>query len=311
MCVSLSLSGVRAEVDVIDVGAALALEPAGNAPVSAARAPTGQLTRRSRRPPALGVLVRDRLLTPDEYWAMANGLADSTAPTTGNIAITDWIAANGDQLGRNYATRSSGTSTGRRRPRLDEPHQGRGPRLDRRRRLTRRARPARVRPDPTADRRAPAGSPRARLHGEHPRPAPAGARRRCGWQRPVPATVPVRPRPGTAPPRPVGSRAASHRRSQCLPRSVPRRGQPTSRSRAPIPAGPPHASARRVRRSGAAWWSGRTIARIPARPAWRSLRRCWPPSPPRPRRPAGTRARWSRRGPPRQPVRPAASPSAR
>jgi nucleoside-diphosphate-sugar epimerase len=52
---------------------------------------------------ALGVLVRDRLLTPDEYWAMAKGLADSTAPTTGNIAITDWIAANGDQLGRNYA----------------------------------------------------------------------------------------------------------------------------------------------------------------------------------------------------------------
>src|SRR3954468_1239885 len=41
MCVSLSLSGVRAEVDVIDVGAALALEPAGNAPVSAARPPTG------------------------------------------------------------------------------------------------------------------------------------------------------------------------------------------------------------------------------------------------------------------------------
>src|SRR3954453_16052468 len=103
MCVSLSLSGVRAEVDVIDVGAALALEPAGNAPVSAARAPTGQLTRRSRRPPALGGLVRDRLVPPDEYWAMANGLADSTAPTTGNIAITDWIAANGDQLGRNYA----------------------------------------------------------------------------------------------------------------------------------------------------------------------------------------------------------------
>jgi nucleoside-diphosphate-sugar epimerase len=52
---------------------------------------------------ALGVLVRDRLLTPDEYWAMANGLADSTAPTTGTIAITDWIAANGDQLGRHYA----------------------------------------------------------------------------------------------------------------------------------------------------------------------------------------------------------------
>jgi uncharacterized protein YbjT (DUF2867 family) len=52
---------------------------------------------------ALGVLVRDRLLTSDEYRAMADGLADSMAPTTGTIAMTTWIADNADRLGRHYA----------------------------------------------------------------------------------------------------------------------------------------------------------------------------------------------------------------
>lgn len=51
----------------------------------------------------LGVALRDRLLTPDEYHAMVDGLADSDAPTTGTIRFTDWLAEHGDELGRRYA----------------------------------------------------------------------------------------------------------------------------------------------------------------------------------------------------------------
>lgn len=51
----------------------------------------------------VGLLVRDRLLTADEYRAMADGLADSTAPATGGVVLTEWIAAHADSLGRRYA----------------------------------------------------------------------------------------------------------------------------------------------------------------------------------------------------------------
>jgi NADH dehydrogenase len=52
---------------------------------------------------ALGIVLRDVLLTRDEYQAMADGLADSDAPSTGKIALTDWVARHGAQLGRSYA----------------------------------------------------------------------------------------------------------------------------------------------------------------------------------------------------------------
>lgn len=52
---------------------------------------------------ALGVALRDVLLTSDEYYAMAEGLADSAAPATGEIALTDWIAKHGAELGHAYA----------------------------------------------------------------------------------------------------------------------------------------------------------------------------------------------------------------
>jgi nucleoside-diphosphate-sugar epimerase len=51
----------------------------------------------------LGLVLRDTLLTAQEYRAMADGLADSTAPSTGRIVLTDWVAEHGDQLGRHYA----------------------------------------------------------------------------------------------------------------------------------------------------------------------------------------------------------------
>lgn len=51
----------------------------------------------------LGVALRDNLLTREEYEAMAAGLADSDAPTTGSIRLTDWLAQHGPELGRRYA----------------------------------------------------------------------------------------------------------------------------------------------------------------------------------------------------------------
>jgi uncharacterized protein YbjT (DUF2867 family) len=51
----------------------------------------------------LNVLLRDTLLTADEYKSMAAGRADSDGPATGKIAVTDWIAAHGEHLGRRYA----------------------------------------------------------------------------------------------------------------------------------------------------------------------------------------------------------------
>jgi uncharacterized protein YbjT (DUF2867 family) len=52
---------------------------------------------------ALGLLLRDVLLTDEEYRAMAEGLADSAAPATGATAVTGWIASHGDSLGQSYA----------------------------------------------------------------------------------------------------------------------------------------------------------------------------------------------------------------
>ena len=51
----------------------------------------------------LGAALRDTLLTGDEYRAMADGLADSAAPATGDTVFTNWVAEHGAELGRNYA----------------------------------------------------------------------------------------------------------------------------------------------------------------------------------------------------------------
>jgi NADH dehydrogenase len=52
---------------------------------------------------ALGAALRDVLLTPEEYQAMAAGLADSAAPAAGHVVLTEWIAEHGKTLGRTYA----------------------------------------------------------------------------------------------------------------------------------------------------------------------------------------------------------------
>jgi uncharacterized protein YbjT (DUF2867 family) len=51
----------------------------------------------------LGAVMRDVLLTPEEYHSMAAGLADSDAASTGSVALSEWISAHGDTLGRRYA----------------------------------------------------------------------------------------------------------------------------------------------------------------------------------------------------------------
>ena len=51
----------------------------------------------------LGLALRDTLLTAEEYHMMADGLADTEGPATGDIALTQWMADHKDNLGRVYA----------------------------------------------------------------------------------------------------------------------------------------------------------------------------------------------------------------
>ena len=50
----------------------------------------------------LGWALRDTLLTGEEYRAMADGLADTDGPPTGQVTLTRWITENQDSLGRRY-----------------------------------------------------------------------------------------------------------------------------------------------------------------------------------------------------------------
>jgi uncharacterized protein YbjT (DUF2867 family) len=51
----------------------------------------------------LGRMLRDTLLTREEYLAMAAGLADSDAPATGQTGLSEWIIRHRDDLGATYA----------------------------------------------------------------------------------------------------------------------------------------------------------------------------------------------------------------
>ena len=51
----------------------------------------------------LSPILRDRLLTREEYQAMAHGLADSDSPAIDTVKITDWITEHAPELGRLYA----------------------------------------------------------------------------------------------------------------------------------------------------------------------------------------------------------------
>jgi uncharacterized protein YbjT (DUF2867 family) len=51
----------------------------------------------------VGLALHDVLLTSDEYEAMAAGLADTDGPATGTTALSEWLVAHKDDLGRQYA----------------------------------------------------------------------------------------------------------------------------------------------------------------------------------------------------------------
>ena len=51
----------------------------------------------------VGLALHDVLLTRDEYGAMVAGLADTEGPATGATALSGWLAAHRDDLGRHYA----------------------------------------------------------------------------------------------------------------------------------------------------------------------------------------------------------------
>ena len=51
----------------------------------------------------LGLALRDTLLTAEEYQGMADGLADTDGPATGETALSQWITDHKDTLGRVYA----------------------------------------------------------------------------------------------------------------------------------------------------------------------------------------------------------------
>ena len=51
----------------------------------------------------LGAVMHDVVLTRDEYRSMAEGLADSDAPATGSVRLSEWLSEHGDTLGASYA----------------------------------------------------------------------------------------------------------------------------------------------------------------------------------------------------------------
>lgn len=53
---------------------------------------------------ALGVVLRDDLLNRDELLSTMDGMADSDAPTTGTIVLSEWIAEHASTLGRQRTT---------------------------------------------------------------------------------------------------------------------------------------------------------------------------------------------------------------
>ena len=79
--------------------------------VASIRAAVGSRSRIVRVPPSvlppmawlLGILLHDVLLTREEFDAMAAGLATTSGPATGTIALSDWLTEHGPELGRHYA----------------------------------------------------------------------------------------------------------------------------------------------------------------------------------------------------------------
>ena len=52
----------------------------------------------------VGLLMRDMTLTRDEVVGLMDGLLTSGEPPTGTTMLSDWLAENGDGLGRQYVS---------------------------------------------------------------------------------------------------------------------------------------------------------------------------------------------------------------
>jgi NADH dehydrogenase len=52
---------------------------------------------------ALGLVVHDVVLTPDEIKGLTAGLLVSHHPPLGRVAFTDWLREHGASIGRSYA----------------------------------------------------------------------------------------------------------------------------------------------------------------------------------------------------------------
>ena len=52
----------------------------------------------------VGLLMRDTALTRDEVVGLMDGLLTSGEPSTGTTRLSDWLAENGDGLGRRYVS---------------------------------------------------------------------------------------------------------------------------------------------------------------------------------------------------------------
>ena len=75
-------------------------------------APSCRFRTLPRRPPSVdsgltglvGLLMRDMVLTNDEVVGLRDGLLTSGDPPTGTTRLSDWLAQNGDGLGRRYVS---------------------------------------------------------------------------------------------------------------------------------------------------------------------------------------------------------------
>ena len=52
----------------------------------------------------VGLLMRDMALTRDEVVGLMDGLLTSDEPPTSTTRLSDWLAENGDGLGRRYVS---------------------------------------------------------------------------------------------------------------------------------------------------------------------------------------------------------------
>jgi NADH dehydrogenase len=105
LCVELGASREAVTVDAVGPE-----RPTFDELVGWVRGAVGSRARVIHLPPAmvaassrlLGAVLRDDVATRDELVSTMEGIADSDAPATGTILLSEWIRQHGDTLGRDY-----------------------------------------------------------------------------------------------------------------------------------------------------------------------------------------------------------------